>query len=492
MALTLIIIYTVGLLALTGFGVHGLLMVYKYHRLRPTDPAVPTIADPAALPTVTVQLPLYNEMHVATRLLDAVCALEHPRERLQVQVLDDSTDETTALLRERIAHHRERGLTIEHVRRASRDGFKAGALRDALSSATGEFVAIFDADFVPAPDFLRRTLPHLMADEGLGMVQARWDHLNRDYSLLTRLQAMGLDAHFAMEQQVRNRARYFINFNGTAGVWRRSCIDDAGGWHVDTLTEDLDISYRAQLRGWRFLYLNDVTVPAELPSESTGLKTQQFRWTKGAIETARKLLGSVWRSDQSLTVKIQATSHLTANLIFPFVLLVALLNVPMVILKGTDPSFSRWFDYLGSFLVASFTTLAFYISAQRDLTSDWRRRMLIFPLFIAGTMGMAVSNTRAVVEALVRRPSAFERTPKYNIVTRSDQWESSRYRSARISAEAIIELLIALYFVAGIILAIALGELAVIPFQLVFLVGFGSTGVLSVRHALGKGSVASH
>jgi cellulose synthase/poly-beta-1,6-N-acetylglucosamine synthase-like glycosyltransferase len=486
MALTLIIIYTVGLVALAGFGVHGLLMVYKYHRLRPRDPDEPVVDDGTILPRVTIQLPLYNEMHVATRLLDAVCALEYPSDLLQVQVLDDSTDETTALLEERIALHRERGRIVEHVRRVDREGYKAGALRDALATATGEYIAIFDADFVPAPDFLRRTLPHLMADEGLGMVQARWDHINREYSLLTRLQAMGLDAHFAMEQQVRNRAEYFINFNGTAGVWRRACIDDAGGWHTDTLTEDLDISYRAQLRGWRFLYLNDVTVPGELPSEINGLKTQQFRWTKGAIETARKLLTTVWRSDQPLSVKVQATSHLTSNLIFPVVLLVALLNVPMVILKQTDPAFSRWFDYLGTFIVASLSTLLFYLSAQRDLSRDWRRRMLIFPLFIAGSMGLAVSNSRAVIEALVRRRSAFERTPKYNIVSRNDGWAGSRYRSARVSIESIVEILIALYFVAGIALAIGYGELAVIPFQLFFLMGFGVTGVLSLRHAFGK------
>lgn len=486
MAMTLVIIYTAGLLALALFGVHGLLMVYKYHRLRPSDPQPPPPVDRAGLPKVSIQLPLFNELHVATRLLDAVCALEYPADRLQVQVLDDSTDSTTLILAERIAWHRARGIDIEHVRRDCRIGFKAGALRDAMAAASGEFIAIFDADFVPAPDFLMRTLPHLLADRGLGMVQARWDHINRDYSLLTRLQAMGLDAHFAMEQQVRNRSEYFINFNGTAGVWRRRCIEEAGGWHIDTLTEDLDISYRAQLRGWRFLYLNDVTVPAELPSEINGLKTQQFRWTKGAIETARKLLMTVWRSNHPLTVKLQATSHLTSNLVFPFVLLVALLNVPMVVLKRTDPTFSLWFDYLGAFVVASFSTLLFYLSAQRNLSRDWRRRMLIFPLFLAGSMGLAVSNTRAVLEALVHRRSGFERTPKYNIVARGDVWTSSSYRSVRVSIETVLELLIALYFVAGIVVALYLGELAVIPFQLFFLVGFGVTGVLSLRHALGR------
>jgi cellulose synthase/poly-beta-1,6-N-acetylglucosamine synthase-like glycosyltransferase len=486
MALILLIVYTLGMVALGVFGVHGLLMVYKYHRMRPSDPESPRIDDRGIPPRVTVQLPLYNEMHVATRLLDAVCALEYRRDRLQIQVLDDSTDETTAILAERIAMHRERGLDIEHVRRSTRSGFKAGALRDALATATGEMIAIFDADFVPAPDFLQRTLPHLIADERLGMVQTRWEHLNRDYSLLTRLQAMALDAHFAMEQQVRNRARYFMNFNGTAGVWRRSCIEDAGSWHTDTLTEDLDISYRAQLRGWRFLYLNDVTVPAELPAEINGLKTQQFRWTKGAIETARKLLMTVWRSEQPLSIKVQATSHLTSNLIFPFILVVALLSVPMVVIKSTYPVYSSWFDYLGAFVVGTLSTLLFYMMAQRDITTDWKRRMLVFPIFIAGSMGLAVSNTRAVVEALVRRRSGFERTPKYNVVRRGDPWATSRYRSPRVTLEAVIEVLIAMYLVGGIVLAILYGELAIIPFQLVFLFGFGATGILSMRHALGR------
>jgi cellulose synthase/poly-beta-1,6-N-acetylglucosamine synthase-like glycosyltransferase len=485
MALALLIIYTAGLIALAGFGVHGLLMVYKYHRLQPSDPEMPSLDASAALPRVTVQLPLYNEMHVATRLLDAVCALDYPHDLLQIQILDDSTDETTALLRERAAEHRAAGLDVEHLHREHRVGFKAGALRDGLASASGAFIAIFDADFVPPRDFLRRTLPHLIADDGLGMVQTRWEHLNREYSLLTRVQAMALDAHFAMEQQVRNRSRYFMNFNGTAGVWRRACIEDAGNWHLDTLTEDLDISYRAQLRGWRFLYLNDVTVPAELPAEINGLKSQQFRWTKGAIETARKLLMTVWRSDQPLTVKLQATSHLTSNLIFPFVLVVSLLNVPMVLVKSSEPVLSHWFDYLGAFLVATVSTLLFYLSAQRDLNSDWKRRMLIFPIFIAGSMGLAVNNTCVVIEALVRRTSEFERTPKYNIVGPGDGWSSSRYRSARVGIGALVEIALSLYFLVGIILSIHFGELAVIPFQLIFLFGFGATGVLSIRHARG-------
>ncbi|MBC8144550.1 MAG: glycosyltransferase, partial [bacterium] len=467
---------------LAAFAVHGIVMVLTYRRLRPEDPVAAGI-DRSMLPSVTVQLPLYNEMHVASRLLDAVCALDYPNDCLHVQLLDDSTDETTGILAGRAEHWRAEGLNVEHVRRQSRDGFKAGALHDGLASAQSEFIAIFDADFVPDADFLLRTIPHMVADANVGMVQARWEHINGDYSMLTRVQAMALDAHFTMEQQVRNHAKLFINFNGTAGVWRRSCIVDAGSWQSDTLTEDLDISYRAQLKGWRFIYLNDVTVPAELPAEINALKLQQFRWTKGAIENARKLLPSVWRSDQPLRVKLQATSHLTSNLVYPFMLLVAALSVPMVVIKSSSPMYSTWFDLLGAFVIASLATMLFYLFAQRDIHADWRRRMMIYPLFIAGMTGLAVNNTRAVFEALVRHRSDFIRTPKYNIVARSDGWGISRYRQLGVQPAAILELMIALYFVGGIALAIHHGELAVIPFQLIFLLGFGTTGWLSLRHA---------
>lgn len=482
MDLVLLISYTFGLVMLAGFSVHAAVMLALYHRLRPVDPPTPPLDD-RDLPRVTVQLPLYNERHVARRLLDAVCRLDYPRELLHVQLLDDSTDDTTSILDERVAALRADGFDIEHVRRPMRNGFKAGALRHGLETAVGEFVAIFDADFVPHADFLRRTIPHLVAEPRLGMVQTRWEHLNADYSLLTRVQAMALDAHFAMEQQVRNRARCFINFNGTAGVWRKSCIIDAGNWHSDTLTEDLDISYRAQLRGWRFLYLNDVAVPAELPAEINGLKLQQFRWTKGAVETARKLLWSVWRSHQPLRIKLYATSHLTSNLVFPFVLFVAVLSVPMVLLKSTTSDHAVWFDCLGAFVVATMSTMLFYLTAQRDLRVNWRRRMLLYPLFLAASTGLAINNSRAVIEALVRRKSAFVRTPKYNIIATADGWGGSTYRIRSVGVGTILEILLALYFIAGVAISIDRGEYAAIPFQLLFLVGFGATGFLSVKHA---------
>jgi cellulose synthase/poly-beta-1,6-N-acetylglucosamine synthase-like glycosyltransferase len=477
----------VALLVLFLFGLHGLSMVYYYSKLRPSDPATPEIPDAASLPRVTVQLPLYNEIYVAERLIEAVCALDYPRGLLEIQVLDDSTDETVELIAGLVAAGRDAGVMIEHIHRSDRSGYKAGALRHGLERASGEFVAIFDADFLPDPDFLRRALPHLIADPGLGLVQGRWEHLNYDYSLLTRIQGVALDGHFAMEQQVRNRAHFFMNFNGTAGVWRAACIHDAGNWQADTLTEDLDLSYRAQLRGWRFLYLNDLTVPAELPSEINGLKSQQFRWTKGAIETAKKHLPALWRSALPVSVKLHATAHLTSNIVFPCILLVALLNVPILFLKKTEPALGPYFDIINVFAISSVSSLLFYFCAQRDIREDWRRRMLIFPFFMATTMGLAVNNTRAVFEALLNRRSAFERTPKYNIRTSADGWIGRRYRASKVRMEVVMELLLACYFLFGVVSSVRFLEVSLIPFQLMFLFGFGLSGVLSLRHALAGG-----
>ena len=483
MEVVLLIIYVLALTVLSGFGLYALVMVIIYMRLRPSDPVSDVVLDEDDLPVVTVQLPIFNERYVVERLVDAVCALDWPKEKLEIQVLDDSTDDTVALSREIVARKREEGYRIALIHRTDRTGFKAGALKGGLEVSEGEYVAIFDADFIPETRFLRDTVPHLVNAPDVGMVQARWEHLNSDYSLITRIQAMALDAHFAMEQQVRNRARVFINFNGTAGVWRKKCILDAGDWHSDTLTEDLDLSYRAQLRGWRFLYLNDVAVPAELPAEVNGLKLQQFRWTKGAIETAKKHLLRVWRSDQSLVVKLHATVHLTSNIVFPFILFIAILNLPIVLIKQGHPELDPYFNWMAIFILASISTFLFYLCAQRDLRGDWKRRILLFPLFMAGTMGMAVNNTRAVLEALFNHKSEFKRTPKYNITKRGDNWRASIYRFSRVDGGTMIELLLALYFAIAIGVSIWLVEIAALPFQLMYLFGFGFAGILSLRHA---------
>lgn len=485
MEIALLIIYVLALTVLSIFGLYGLVMVITYLRIRPSDP--PRGADIAEddLPLVTVQLPVFNERYVVERLVEAVCALDWPQQKLEIQLLDDSTDDTVDLSRRIVEKKRREGYRIELLHRRVRSGYKAGALKEGLAASDGEFVAIFDADFIPGPTFLRETVPHLVGDRNVGMVQARWEHLNSDYSLLTRIQAMALDTHFAMEQQVRNHARVFINFNGTAGVWRKACILDAGDWESDTLTEDLDLSYRAQLRGWRFLYLNSVTVPAELPAEVNGLKLQQFRWTKGAIETAKKHLWRVWQSEQPLAVKLHATIHLTSNLVFPFILFIALLNLPIVLIKKAHPELDIYFNMMAIFILASISTFLFYLCAQQDLRGDWKRRMLLFPVFMAGTMGMAVNNTRAVLEALFNRKSAFRRTPKYNILTKGDTWRGSLYRFSQVDGGTLIELLLALYFLIAVATSIWLVEIAALPFQLMFLFGFGFAGVLSLRHARG-------
>jgi len=432
---------------------------------------------------VTVQLPIYNEYYVVGRLLRAVCSLDYPRDRLEIQVLDDSTDETTELLERLCAEYRAQGFQIEHVRRGTREGYKAGALRYGLERSRGEFIAIFDADFVPRPDFLRKTLPYF-ADPKVGMVQTRWEHLNADYSFLTQAQALSLDGHFAMEQAVRFRAGFFINFNGTAGVWRRECILDAGNWHTDTLAEDLDLSYRAQLRGWRFVFLPDVTTPAELPVEINALKLQQYRWTKGAIEVARKLLPRIWRAQLPLRIKAEATVHLTSNIVFPFILLVAVLNVPVVIVKNTVQGYDGYFTALSVFVLGAIGTFLFYLYAQRAVHWDWQRRLLLFPIFLAGSMGFAVNNTRAVIEALLGKRTEFVRTPKYHVVSRADRWHDKRYVPRQLQPQVLVELLLGLYFLVGIAVSLYHAELAALPFQVMFLLGFGGIGVLSLRHAL--------
>jgi len=481
MEIVLLGLYTAALSVLFLFGIHSLVMVYYYVRTsRLPSPQAPPLQE---FPMVTVQLPIYNEYYVVERLLHAVCAMEYPRDRLEIQVLDDSTDETTELIARLVQHYRAQGIDIVHLRRNSREGYKAGALRYGLERARGEFIAIFDADFVPRPDFLRKTLRYF-ADPRVGMVQTRWEHLNEDYSLLTRAQALALDGHFALEQTTRNRAGFFINFNGTAGVWRRACIEDAGNWHTDTLAEDLDLSYRAQLRGWKFVFLNNVTTPAELPVDINALKSQQYRWTKGAVEVARKLLPLLWRSSLPLRIKLEATVHLTSNIVFPFILLVAVLNVPIVVLKNTLSGYDGYFTALSVFVLAAIGTLLFYLYAQRAIHWDWQRRLLFFPIFMAGSMGFAVNNTRAVIEALVGKRTEFVRTPKYNILRSGERWQDKRYAPRRIDPLVFAELLLALYFAVGVGISLYHAELAALPFQLLFLLGFGSIGLLSLQHAL--------
>lgn len=474
-----LILYFISLLILFTFGAHGFVMVFHCLRQRKLKDVVPLMGE---VPPVTVQLPIYNELYVVKRLIDAVCALDYPQDKLEIQVLDDSTDETRSLAAESVRLYRERGFNIKHIMRPDRAGFKAGALKAGLQAAEGEFLAIFDADFVPRPEFLKTTIPYFYQDSRIGLVQTRWEHLNSGYSLLTRTQAMALDGHFVIEQDVRNKAGFFINFNGTGGIWRRAAIEDAGNWHSDTLTEDLDLSYRAQLRGWKFKYLNNFTSPAELPSEVNALKTQQFRWTKGAIETARKLLPQVWRSDIPFRVKVHSTFHLTNNIVFPFILLAGLLNVPLMFIKQHG-GHELYFSLMSVFVLAFIGSFLFYLLSQKSVYPDWRKRLMLFPLFMAGSMGFAVNNSRAVFEGLFRKKSEFIRTPKYHIEGKSDSWLKKKYVSVKIDWIVGVEVALAVYCFFGVISSLYYLEIAAVPFQLLYFAGFTFVSALSIKHA---------
>lgn len=473
-------LYFFSLLILFSFGSHGFVMVYHYLKNRGKEAALPPLP---RQPVVTVQLPIYNEFYVVERIIEAVCAIEYPKEKLEIQVLDDSTDETTDLVKSTVERFQALGYDIKHVHRLDRSGFKAGALKHGLETARGEYVAIFDADFVPNATFLHDTLPYFFQDDKIALVQTRWEHLNSDYSLLTRTQAMALDGHFVMEQGVRNKAGFFINFNGTGGIWRKEAILDAGNWHSDTLTEDLDLSYRAQLRGWKFKYLNDVTSPAELPAEVNALKSQQFRWTKGAIETARKILPEVWKSGIPLRLKIHCTFHLTNNIVFPFILLAGILNVPLMFIKQAG-GHDTYFAMMSIFVFAFIGSFMFYMFSQKAVYPDWRRRLLLFPLFMAGSMGFAVNNSRAVFEGLFKKRSEFVRTPKYRIEGKKDSWMKKKYLPVKLDWVVLVEIVLAVYCFFGVISSLYYMQIAAVPFQLLYCLGFSFVSMLSIKHAL--------
>ncbi len=476
----ILISYIICLSILFVFGAHGFVMVYHYYRHRnEVEGDYPLVETPM----VTIQLPLYNEMYVVRRLIDASCAIEYPKDRIEIQVLDDSTDETVDLVASIVREKQAKGFNIVHAHRKNRQGFKAGALKEGLKTAKGEFVAIFDADFIPRPEFLIKTIPYFFKDENIGMVQTRWEHLNGDYSLMTRTQAMALDGHFVIEQNIRNKAGYFINFNGTGGVWRKETIMDAGNWQSDTLTEDLDLSYRAQLRGWKFKFLRDVTSPAELPAEINALKSQQFRWTKGAIETARKLLPMVWKSDIPFRIKFHSTFHLTNNIVFPFIILASILNVPLTFIKHGG-GFDAYFDFMSVFVLAFIGSFLFYLYSPKDIYTDWRKRIMLFPVFMAGSMGFAVNNSKAVLEGLFKRKSEFVRTPKYGIEGKKQQWNDKKYVPVKFSWTVLIEIGLALYCFFGVLSSLYYMEIAAVPFQLLFTAGYGFVALLSVQQAL--------
>jgi cellulose synthase/poly-beta-1,6-N-acetylglucosamine synthase-like glycosyltransferase len=430
-------------------------------------------------PVVTVQLPVYNEMYVVDRLIDAVCAIDYPRDRLEIQILDDSSDETCEIVDLAVRRQAARGFDISCLRRTSREGYKAGALEEGLKVARGEFIAIFDADFVPPKDFLLRTLPYFTSDEKVGMVQARWGHLNRDYSLLTRIQSILLDAHFVLEHGGRNRAGCFFNFNGTAGVWRREVIPDAGGWQHDTLTEDLDLSYRAQLRGWRFVFLPDLVSPAEVPVEMNSFKSQQHRWAKGSIQTCMKLLPRILRSSQPLAVKAEAFFHLSANFNYLLMSLLSLLMFPAMVVRYSMGWSEMMLIDVPLFFAATASVANFYMVSQRELYPDWKKRLKYLPFLMSIGIGLCVNNTRAVLEAMFRKESEFARTPKYGIERSGDEWAGKKYHQS-VGIQPIVEVALGLYFTATVFYALSNQIYGTLPFLMLFQVGFLYTGLLSI------------
>ena len=428
------------------------------------------------VPIVTTQIPIYNEANVAERALRAVAAIEYPLDRHQIQVLDDSTDETRAIVDRTAQELRDAGHWIDVVRRRDRSGFKAGALAAGLGVARGELIAIFDADFVPPQDFLARTVPFFAKDDKLGIVQARWGHLNDEESILTRAQAIGIDGHFMIEQSARTFNGLLMNFNGTAGVWRRQAIDEAGGWEGDTLTEDLDLSYRAQLAGWRTHYLADVVAPAELPPTVTAFKSQQFRWAKGSMQTAVKLLPRIWRSRYSPWVKLQAALHLTHYAVHPLMLVVAMLAAPVMWLVPEMPRGAQA-AIVGMILISMMGPNSLYLTSQRMLYPNWWQRIAWFPALMCIGVGIAVSNTRAVIEALVGRESEFVRTPK-----RGDGAKAKTYR-VKTPILPWIELTLGAYCTISLCAYLSLGKLVLSPFLFVYAAGFTIIGIAGLRES---------
>jgi cellulose synthase/poly-beta-1,6-N-acetylglucosamine synthase-like glycosyltransferase len=462
---------------LAVYGWHRYYLVYVYTKYRDNVPRPLPPLDP--LPRVTVQLPFFNEMYVVERVIEAVCWMDYPRELLQIQVLDDSTDETQRIAELAVHRWRAQGFDITHLHRTDRTGFKAGALEAGLRQATGEFIAIFDADFLPPPDFFRKTLPQFV-DPGVGLVQARWGHINEDYSLLTKVQAILLDAHFVLEHGGRNRAGCFFNFNGTAGIWRRQAIDDAGGWEHDTLTEDLDLSYRAQLRGWRFVFLPDLVSPAEVPVEMNAFKSQQHRWAKGSIQTTLKLLPRILVAPLPLAIKAEAFFHLTANFNYLLMVVLSILMFPAMYVRYSMGMYEMLLIDVPFFIAATWSVAYFYMVCQRELYPDrWTSRLKFLPLLMSIGIGLAVNNARAVLEALSGKQTEFARTPKYGIERQSDDWTDKKYKQS-MAVQPLIEAGLGVYFTFTVFYALANGIYGSLPFLILFQVGFLYTGLLSI------------
>jgi cellulose synthase/poly-beta-1,6-N-acetylglucosamine synthase-like glycosyltransferase len=475
--LAMMIPYFLVLFVLALYGLHRYWLVYDYYKYASNVPGPPPAAN--RWPRVTIQLPIFNERYVIERLVEAVSRFEYRRELLDIQVLDDSTDETQQVAQACVARFAAQGLPITYIHRANREGYKAGALENGLKTAQGEFVAIFDADFIPAPDFLARSIPYFQ-NEHIGMVQARWTYLNRDYSLLTQVETILLDGHFVVEHGARSRRGTFFNFNGTAGVWRRQAIQDAGGWQHDTLTEDTDLSYRAQLHGWKFLYLPDIECASELPVDMNGFKAQQARWAKGLMQTAKKILPRVMKSNAPWHVKAEAFFHLTANISYPLMVLLSTMLLPAMIVRFYQGYFQMIFIDLPLFLASTCSVSSFYLVAQKELRpKNWWRTFLYMPFVMATGIGISVRNAQAVIEAIVGKKTEFARTAKYRIEGKNDSFAAKTYKN-KVGWMPYAEVFLGVYFGFTVLYAILNENYATVPFLLLFVWGYLYTGFMSL------------
>ena len=479
----IIVIYTIAILLIFMYALAqlNLLVNYLSATKKNQKEELFDLNNPDEIPFVTIQLPVYNEMYVMDRLLNNIAKINYPKNKLEIQVLDDSTDDTIETTKEHVSRLKESGLDIKHITRSDRTGFKAGALKEGLKIAKGEFIAIFDADFLPGPEWLKHTIPYFK-DENIGVVQTRWGHINRDYSLLTKIQAFALDAHFTLEQVGRNSKGHFINFNGTAGVWRKSCIIDAGNWEGDTLTEDLDLSYRAQLKNWKFKYLENVETPAELPVVISAARSQQFRWNKGGAENFKKMLWRVIKSNNiSFKTKVHGLLHLLNSTMFLSIFTVAILSIPMLYIKNEYAHLRTYFYIMSFFVISTVIFFVCYWFMYRQIYGSGFKKFFnyigMFFTFFSIAMGFSLHNSIAVIEGHFGKRSEFVRTPKFNISSIKDSWKGNKYLRKNLSPHVIIEGLLMLYFGFGLYSAFVVGDqggdFGLFPFHLMLCIGFG-------------------
>ena len=478
-----IVIYTTSLLLIFMYALAQLNLLFNYLASKKVKDHSPKfdLSNPNEIPYITIQLPVYNEMYVMERLLDNIAEIDYPKDKLEIQVLDDSNDETTETTLKQIQKLQATGLDIKQITRTNRKGFKAGALKAGLVTAKGSIIAIFDSDFLPQKDWLKRTVPYFK-DKRIGVVQTRWGHINRNYSILTRIQAFALDAHFTLEQVGRNSKGHFINFNGTAGLWRKTCIIDAGNWEGDTLTEDLDLSYRAQLKNWKFKYLEHVETPAELPIVISAARSQQFRWNKGGAENFRKMLGSVVKSKNiSAKTKVHGLLHLLNSTMFLNVLIVGVLSIPMLYIKNEYAHLRPYFYVMSFFVISTIIFFICYWFMYKNIYGGGfknfiKYRGMVF-VFFSIAMGFSLHNSIAVLEGHLGKKSDFVRTPKFNITKYKDNWKNNKYMKRTISVHVIFEGLLMLYFGFGMYSAFIVGnqggDFGLFPFHLMLFAGFG-------------------